>query len=407
MVAVEVRDVHKSFKIYHERNNTLKAAIMRGRRAISEEFHALNGITLDIPAGSTFALVGDNGSGKSTLLKCIAKILVPNKGTIKRNGRIAAMLEVGSGFHPELSGRDNVYLNGSILGMSKQEIDARYDEILAFSGVEEFIDQPVKNYSSGMYVRLGFSVAIHTDPDILLVDEILAVGDAAFQEKCARKFVDLKKEGRTVVVVSHSVPQLKNMADYAAWINNGDLEMVGEAHEVLDAYADSTREFTDIDESGKVRWGSGEARIQNVEILHADGSPITDALPTGAEIIFRLHYEAYGRIDKPVFGFSMTANDGAYLWANNSRDLRFKVDYIDGPGYVDLRIPNLRLQPGLFTIDASIVNTTTEHVYDYMRDVNGFAVKSGVPFESGGYMILDGRWSRPGQPEHDPWGRDA
>ncbi|VEI12916.1 ABC transporter ATP-binding protein [Trueperella bialowiezensis] len=406
MVAVEVRDVHKSFKIYHERNNTLKAAIMRGRRSISEEFHALNGITLDIPAGSTFALVGDNGSGKSTLLKCIAKILVPNKGTIKRNGRIAAMLEVGSGFHPELSGRDNVYLNGSILGMSKQEIDARYDEILAFSGVEEFIDQPVKNYSSGMYVRLGFSVAIHTDPEILLVDEILAVGDAAFQEKCARKFVDLKKEGRTVVVVSHSVPQLKNMADYAAWINNGDLEMVGDAHEVLDAYADSTREFTDVDESGKVRWGSGEARIQNVEILHTDGSPVTEALPTGAEIIFRLHYEAYERIDKPVFGFSMTANDGAYLWANNSRDLRFEVDYIDGPGYVDLRIPNLRLQPGLFTIDASIVNTTTEHVYDYMRDVNGFAVKSGVPFESGGYMILDGRWSRPGQPEHDPWGRD-
>ena len=182
MNAVEVRDVTKSFKIYSERNNTLKSAIMRGRRSVHQDFQALKGVSLDVPQGSTFALVGDNGSGKSTLLKCIAKILVPNSGTITRNGKIAAMLEVGSGFHPELSGRDNIYLNGSILGMSRADIDARLDEIIAFSGVEAFIDQPVKNYSSGMYVRLGFSVAIHTEPDILLVDEILAVGDAAFQE---------------------------------------------------------------------------------------------------------------------------------------------------------------------------------------------------------------------------------
>ena len=181
MTAVEIRDVHKSFKIYHERNNTLKSAIMRGRMSVSEDFHALKGVTLDVPKGSTFALVGDNGSGKSTLLKCIAKILVPNSGTITRHGRIAAMLEVGSGFHPELSGHDNIYLNASILGMTREEIDARYDDILEFSGVADHIDQPVKNYSSGMYVRLGFSVAIHTEPDILLVDEVLAVGDAAFQ----------------------------------------------------------------------------------------------------------------------------------------------------------------------------------------------------------------------------------
>lgn len=406
MDAVEIQDVHKSFKIYHERNNTLKAAIMRGRRSVSEDFHALKGVTFDIPKGSTFALVGDNGSGKSTLLKCIAKILVPNSGSITRHGRIAAMLEVGSGFHPELSGRDNIYLNGSILGMTKAEIDAKYDEILAFSGVEDFIDQPVKNYSSGMYVRLGFSVAIHTEPDILLVDEVLAVGDAAFQDKCAKKFVELKNQGCTVVVVSHSVPQLKAMADQAAWLSHGELQEVGPAIDVLDRYSDSTRSFTAVNESGQTRWGTGEAHVEGVEILDAAGRHVTEAVPTGTELVFRLHYNAHERITKPVFGFSMTANDGAYLWANNSRDLQFPVDHIESRGTVDLRIPMLALQPGTFTIDASIVNTTTEHVYDYVRDINGFAVRSGIPFESGGYMILDGRWSMPGRPERDPWGRE-
>lgn len=403
--AVEVRDVTKSFKIYSERNNTLKSAIMRGRRSVHTDFQALKGVSLDVPQGSTFALVGDNGSGKSTLLKCIAKILVPNSGTIVHNGRIAAMLEVGSGFHPELSGRDNIYLNGSILRMSRADIDSRLDEIIDFSGVEAFIDQPVKNYSSGMYVRLGFSVAIHTEPDILLVDEILAVGDAAFQEKCSKKFVDLKHEGRTVVVVSHSVPQLKQMADHAAWLKDGELQKVGPATDVLDDYADSTRFFTGIDDAGRVRWGTGEARVERVEILRADGSPVMGSVPTGEELIFRLHYTAHERIDKPVFGFSLSSNDGTYLWGNNTRDQHFSIDYIEGPGTIDLRVPNLVLQPGLYTVDGSVVNTTTEHVYDYVREANGIAVRNGVPFESGGYVILDGRWSMPGRDESDYWGR--
>ncbi|WP_341827942.1 ABC transporter ATP-binding protein [Trueperella pyogenes] len=403
--AVQIRDVSKSFRIYKERNNTLKSALMRGRRSVHEEFKALTGVSFDIERGSSVALVGDNGSGKSTLLKCIARILVPNSGTITRNGKIAAMLEVGSGFHPELSGRDNIYLNGSILGMSRNDIDSRLDEIIAFSGVEDFIDQPVKNYSSGMYVRLGFSVAIHTEPDILLVDEILAVGDAAFQDKCAKKFVDLKKDGRTVIVVSHSVPQLKQMVDHAAWLKNGQLVKVGPAEDVLDEYADSTRSFTVSDESGRVRWGSGEASVEKVEILHGDGRPVLDSVPTGEELIFRLHYDAHERIDKPVFGYSMNANDGAYLWANNTRDQHFEIDFIEGRGSIDLRIPSLSLQPGTYTIDASVVNTSTEHVFDYVREASGFAVRSGIPFESGGYLILDGRWSMPGQGELDRWGR--
>src|SRR5690554_5102708 len=208
-VAVAVDHVSKSFRMYHERNQTLKAAIMRGRTSVHEDFWALKDVSFDVPEGSTFGLIGSNGSGKSTLLKCLAKIYYPNEGTITHYGKLAAMLEVGSGFHHELSGRENIYLNGSILGMSRKEIDRKFDEIVAFSGVEQFIDQPVKNYSSGMYVRLGFSVAINVDPDILVVDEVLSVGDAEFQQKCFQKFADFRKAGKTVILVSHSMESIQ------------------------------------------------------------------------------------------------------------------------------------------------------------------------------------------------------
>jgi lipopolysaccharide transport system ATP-binding protein len=238
-IAVRVDHVSKSFRMYHERNQTIKAAIMRGRTSVHEDFWALKDVTFDVPAGSTFGLIGSNGSGKSTLLKCLANIYHPNKGDITHFGKLAAMLEVGSGFHTELSGRDNIFLNGSILGMSKKEITRKFDEIVDFSGVEQFIDQPVKNYSSGMYVRLGFAIAINVDPDILVVDEVLAVGDAEFQEKCFRKFQDLKGEGKTVILVSHSMDTVRAMCDHAAWLNKGDLVAVGEAMPTIDAYMNS------------------------------------------------------------------------------------------------------------------------------------------------------------------------
>jgi ABC-type polysaccharide/polyol phosphate transport system ATPase subunit len=224
--------------MYRERNNSLKTALLRGRREISEDFWALNDVSFDVPAGSTFGLIGRNGSGKSTLLKCLAKILYPNQGSITVQGRAASLLEVGSGFHPELSGRENIYLNGSILGMSRKEVAAKFDEIVEFSGVGKFIDQPVKNYSSGMYVRLGFSVAIHVEPDVLVVDEVLAVGDAAFQAKCKQKFSDFKEAGRTVILVTHSMNQVSAMCDQVAWLNQGRLAAVGDAKSVIAAYKD-------------------------------------------------------------------------------------------------------------------------------------------------------------------------
>lgn len=237
--AVDVDSVGKRFRLYHERNQSLKAAVMRRRISVHEDFWALRDVSFGVPSGSTFGLIGSNGSGKSTLLKCLAQILYPEEGSIRANGRVAALLEVGSGFHPELSGRDNIFLNGSILGMTRKEVTKKLDEIVDFSGVEQFIDQPVKNYSSGMYVRLGFAVAINVDPDILVVDEVLAVGDAEFQLKCQQKFVDFKKAGKTVILVSHSLTTVESMCDQAAWLNKGALMHCGDATSTIRAYKNS------------------------------------------------------------------------------------------------------------------------------------------------------------------------
>lgn len=237
--AVSVRDLGKKFRLYHERNQSLKSAILRRKVSKHEDFWALRHVSFDVEQGSTFALVGSNGSGKSTLLKCLAKIFWPDEGEIISRGRVASLLEVGSGFHPELSGRENIYLNGSILGMSRKEVSKKFDDIVDFSEIGQFIDQPVKSYSSGMYVRLGFSVAIHVQPDILVVDEILAVGDAAFQEKSRAKFDELHEQGKTVILVSHSLETVLQMSDQAAWIEKGELREVGAVEPVVGAYTSS------------------------------------------------------------------------------------------------------------------------------------------------------------------------
>jgi lipopolysaccharide transport system ATP-binding protein len=234
--AVIVDDVSLKFRLFRERNNSFKTAALRGRRAIYEDFWALRDVSFEVPRGTTFGLIGRNGAGKSSLLKCIARILPIDSGSITVNGKLASMLELGSGFHAELSGRENIFLNGSILGMSRKEIVRKFDEIVEFSGVEKFIDQPVKNYSSGMYVRLGFSVAIHVNPDILIVDEILAVGDAAFKEKSRQKFLDFKNSGKTVIMVTHSIANIRELCDQAAWIDKGRLVSIGDATTVARDY---------------------------------------------------------------------------------------------------------------------------------------------------------------------------
>nr|WP_297425914.1 ABC transporter ATP-binding protein [uncultured Actinotalea sp.] len=394
--AITVEDVAKRFRIYRERNQSLKASLMRGRRAKYDEFWALQDVSFEIPQGSTFGLIGENGSGKSTLLKCLARILVPDRGRIAVDGTIAALLELGSGFHPELTGRENVYLNGSILGLSKKDIDARFDGIVDFAGIEQFIDQPVKNYSSGMYVRLGFSVAINVEPEILLVDEVLAVGDAAFQAKCMERFADFRAQGRTVVIVSHAMGTMRSLCDQVAWLDHGRLAGVGEASDLVDDYVDEAmadRGAAPRDPGEHGRFGSGEARVERVEVLDRDGVPATE-LRTGDPMTIRLHYATDRRIERPVFGLAIEALDGTYVWAYHSRDGGQDYAAIEGAGSVDCVVPRLPLAPGTFDVTASVVDWTTQHTYDHRRQTARFDVHAGAPRESGGLVVMDAGWGR-------------
>ncbi|CAN5575396.1 hypothetical protein BH09ACT4_BH09ACT4_01400 [soil metagenome] len=243
--AVVVDRLSKRFRMFGERGRSLKSTLLRRNRIKPEDFWALRDVSFDVPRGSTFGLIGRNGSGKSTLLKCLSRILVPDGGSVEVNGRVASLLEVGSGFHPELSGRENIYLNGSILGMSRKEVDRKYQDIVAFSGIKGFIDQPVKNYSSGMYVRLGFSVAVHVEPEILIVDEVLAVGDAAFQVKARQKFAEFRAAGKTIILVSHSMGAVSSMCDQAAWLDHGRLVATGTAEDVVASYTAHIAEVGD------------------------------------------------------------------------------------------------------------------------------------------------------------------
>jgi ABC-2 type transport system ATP-binding protein len=389
--AVVVDDVSKRFRLYRERNQSLKAALMRRGRARYDEFWALRDVSFEIPRGSTFGLIGENGSGKSTLLKCIARILQPDRGSITATGSLAALLELGSGFHPELSGRENIYLNGSIVGLPRRTLDERFDEIVDFAGVREFIDQPVKNYSSGMYVRLGFSVAINVDPDILLVDEVLAVGDASFQAKCMEKFADFRAQGKTVVIVSHATETMRSMCDQVAWLEHGRLLAVGKPDQLVDEYTDSTHvdRVTSVD--GSTRWGSGEATIERLEVLDAHGAPTT-AARTGDQVTIRITFRADQPIERPVFGLALETLDGVYVWASNTRDADYVPDRIAGAGLVELAVPRLMLLPGTYDLHASIVDFTTQHTYDFIRRSARFDVDHGTPRESGGIVSLGGAW---------------
>lgn len=235
-VAIEVIGVSKDFKLFYDKANTLKEKLLFWNRRDNDVLHILKDINLTINKGETVALIGVNGSGKSTLLKLLTKIIYPNKGKIVINGRLTSLLELGAGFHPDFSGRENIYFNASIFGLTRKEIDERLDEIIEFSELNDFIDNPVRTYSSGMYLRLAFSVAINVEADILLIDEILAVGDQHFQEKCYKRLAELKKQGKTIVIVTHALNVVKEFCDRAIWLKDGVIKEDGDSTKVVDEY---------------------------------------------------------------------------------------------------------------------------------------------------------------------------
>ncbi len=257
-LALEVNHLTKTFRLHHEKANSIKQLIAGKGRSHYNEFTALSDVTFEVKEGEVFGVIGQNGSGKSTLLKCMAGILQPNQGTVQVHKRMSALLELGAGFHPELSGRDNVFLNAAILGMTRRDIAARFDEIVEFSGLHAFIDSPVKTYSSGMYIRLAFAVAINVDPRLLIVDEILAVGDVTFQQRCLEKFVEFRNDGRTIILVTHDLVSVKNMCDRAIWLKGGVVTGEGDPSELVESYTEMM--LGDNNRTGDGRSVAGRAR---------------------------------------------------------------------------------------------------------------------------------------------------
>jgi ABC-type polysaccharide/polyol phosphate transport system ATPase subunit len=386
--AVTVDDVSKRFRLYHEQNRSLKIALMRRRRASFEEFWALRHVDLEVPEGETFGLVGENGSGKSTLLKCMARILRPDEGRLTVDGKVSALLELGAGFHPELTGRENVHLNASILGLGKREVDRRFDDIVGFAGLERFIDTPVKNYSSGMYVRLGFSVAINVDPDVLLVDEVLAVGDEQFQRRCYERFADLKNKGRTIVVVSHALGLVRELCDTVAWLDGGQVKEVGAADDVVESYVGQVE--TSPTEAGETRWGSGEITVEGIELLDGSGQPV-QRVRSGEPVTLRFRYRAASAMERPVFGVTI-GRDGMMLAGSNTRDAGGLPERVEGDGCVDLCIDRLALLAGSYEVTPSIHDRSLHHAYDVRVRAFRFDVDPGRRHEAYGVLALGGDW---------------
>jgi ABC-2 type transport system ATP-binding protein/lipopolysaccharide transport system ATP-binding protein len=402
-VAIEIRDVTKRFRRYLDRKTNVKEifSARRARTKRHEDFWALKGVSLDIPRGKTFGLIGHNGSGKSTLLKLVAGIHRPTDGSIEAHGRISAMLELGAGFHPEMSGRDNIYLNGSILGMTRKQIDAAMDKIIEFSGLEEFIDTPVKVYSSGMYVRLGFAIAVNLDPEILIVDEVIAVGDEEFQRRCFDHLYELRRRGVTIVLVTHSLGLVADLCDEVAWLDRGTLRAVGAANEVVDQYLSAvnqreaaargaTDSHADDGGEGKTpRRGTGEIRVTNVEYLDRDGRP-TPFLATGRPCTVRLSYQATTSLPSVTFGLGFTTESGVQVAGPNSGygEAAFAVQ--QGAGHVDFTMDALSLQPGEFLVTTAVVDKG--HAYDYLDRAFVLKIRADDVTEPG-LVKLAGRWA--------------
>jgi len=357
-LAIEVRDVSKRFRIYREKPTSLKQRLLTSRSR-AEDFWALRHVALDVGEGSTFGLIGHNGSGKTTLLKCVAGILRPTSGAILQRGRLAALLELGAGFHPELTGRENVYLNASFLGLSRKQTDAAFDDIVAFAELEQFIDTEVKFYSSGMLVRLGFAVAVHVEPDVLLIDEVLAVGDEAFQAKCLNRVREFQREGRTIVLVTHALDTVTEICDRAAMLHHGELHAIGMPAEVV---REMRHVLLGMADPGFVpEQGTREAEIVEVQIVRPDGSS-HGAILSGDPLTIVVDVRQNEPVDDLDVDFAV--HESTNYLVLDARTSRAGIDL----GRFDKKRVRFKIQgfpydPGKYWVTIGLSSRTTGHLY--------------------------------------------
>ena len=390
--AISVSSLSKNFRLYHERNRYIKAALLRGRRAKYEEFWALKDVSFEVAHGATLGIIGSNGSGKTTMLKCLTGIYTPEKGAIKVDGKLAALLELGAGFHPELTGAENIFLNGSILGMSKRDVQNKFASIVEFAGLEKFIDTPVKNFSSGMVVRLGFSIASHVEPEILLIDEILSVGDQDFQRKSSEKIEEFRREGRTIVVVSHSLGLVQQLCKEVIWLDKGQIRQSGPAAEVVAAYTGgSYQPQTERDESSRNRWGTGDARINSIELLNHDGT-IAQVIESNAGAQIRFQISAHTRIESPILRVQITRLNGDVVWATSTQRGTNTMRVLDGAATATLNIESTKLLEGTYFVSAAITDSTATTEFDHCENWLRFNVHKTNVFDEG-IVAINSTWS--------------
>jgi ABC-type polysaccharide/polyol phosphate transport system ATPase subunit len=413
--------VSKKFRLYHQKRPRSLQEVVIGlfQQHKQPEEHAwiLREVSFQIEQGQTVGIVGKNGAGKSTLLKLMSQIILPSSGTIAINGRVSSLLELGAGFHPDLTGQENVYLYGAILGLEKQQIQQKFDEIVEFAELSAFIDMPVKHYSSGMQLRLAFSTAMYVEPDILLVDEALAVGDQFFQRRCLNQIASLIESGVTVVLVSHDLDMVRRYCSRVIWFDDGAIKADGEAERVIETYLEnsynahktkgilarrlaSTEEIEAARRNGDLinRWGSGEVEITGVEFLDSAGVK-RQTFSVGQAMTVRIHYQTAERVSNPVFGIGIHRDDGLHINGPNTKLANYAIPVIEGQGYVEYSVENLNLLPGTYHFSAVVCDETITQAYDHHHRLYSFTVRAGKVKEHYGVFYFPSHWTHsPGQP---------
>jgi lipopolysaccharide transport system ATP-binding protein len=407
--SISIEHISKRYRIGAARNDypTLRDRLTGAFRRESREettLWALRDITFDIASGEALGLIGHNGAGKSTLLKILSRITEPTEGRVILRGRVASLLEVGTGFHPELTGRENIFLNGAILGMSRAEIIRNFDAIVAFAEVERFLETPVKRYSSGMYVRLAFAIAAHLTPEILLVDEVLAVGDIEFQRRCLGRMNEVARSGRTVVFVSHNLASIESLCSHAVLLERGGIEVQGSAREVIAHYLSRGGEVLPSVDLRTVpnREGSGHATITRLEIMDAAGQNILDQVGFRESFRIRMHYETTEPVRSPTAGLAVLDDQGERVFMTNTLETGVVIDAINGEGSIDCVINNPNILPGSYRLELWITEVLGQSFADHLFNVHGFDVVVGewrggsvadLSYDRRGVIYLDCEWA--------------
>lgn len=390
MSKIVVENIGKRYNIQSAKERTIKSSlldIVRGKYR-KKDFWALRGVTFSVDSGETLGVIGPNGAGKSTLLGLMSRTLTPTEGSVKINGSLSTLLELGAGFHPDLTGRENIFLNGSILGLSRREIQKKFKQIVDFAELEAFIDTPVKHYSSGMYVRLGFAIAVEVDPEILLIDEVLAVGDAMFRRKCLRKIAEFQKRKKAMLIVSHDMETIKNISNRILLLDEGKVLELGDPAPIVEEYL-----RLGLYRKGELivkEWGNRDIEIEKVELCNRDDRE-GQRFISGYPMKVKIYYNAKNKINNPVFGFSIADGEGRLCHGTNTLIENYKIDHLNDKGAVIIEFSPLTLLQGKYYLSLAI--HSADHKTHYHRRDNWYVFWVEPDRKADGFLNMPCKWS--------------